>query len=43
MDTSTRTQQHNDLSESLDCCTVITQYHSTILRWAYFLPTPPSL
>ena len=39
MDAGTRTWQHNDLSESLNHHTIITQYHSTILRWAYFPPT----
>ena len=41
MDTGTRTWQHNDPSESLDHHTIITQYHSTILGWAYSPPTPP--
>ena len=39
MDAGTRTQQCNDLSESLNHCTIITQYHSTILGWAYSLST----
>ena len=38
MDTGIRTWQHDNLSESLDHRTVITQYHSTILGWAYSLP-----